>query len=350
MSRNGCIREYCNTWVYKMIDAYFRKAGTSKWIWNDAGARLNITAVGIASIAKCERFPSKPVFDRIVEMARPLGWTDADEIFGYIVKDFIIKNECFPSGWGNSGWGGFLISYMVTCVNKILKDGEELEVFGEFNEYTRTPRSGNRKAYITIAKEDTNQKPGLSPKEFLEQNGWFDKAKDAAEKAAKEISDKLTQNVKEAYDEKGFATVNDIYKDTPLEVKPLDPKPLGWGYDIADKVGMVKPTPDLKLANPFKHDAASRYDKFIDELCENIKMTDLAKCLYGSELDPEEFIQVYKMLTGRPETAKRETYVSYSYTGVNPVRVTLDEQLLNKIIVAVIRKVAQEIKDSDKED
>lgn len=346
MSRNGCIREYCNTWVYKMIDAYFRKAGTSKWIWNDAGARLNITAVGIASIAKCERFPSKPVFDRIVEMARPLGWTDADEIFGYIVKDFIIKNECFPSGWGNSGWGGFLISYMVTCVNKILKDGEELETFGEFNEYTRTPRSGNRKAYITIAKEDTNQKPGLSPKEFLEQNGWFNKDKD--EKAAEVQS-------------------------TPLEVKPLRPKPLGWGYDIAEhfpkyaeneaddhqEIDNVVEEGYNNLVNnreivPGKptlvHDKASNYDEFIDELCSNIKITDLAKCLYGSELDPEEFIQVYKMLTGRPETAKRETYVSYSYTGVNPVRVTLDEQLLNKIIVAVIRKVAQEIKDTDKED
>lgn len=349
MSKNGCIREYCNTWVYNMIDTYFREAGTPIWIWNDAGARLHMTAVGIASIAKGERFPSKPVFDRIVEMAKPLGWTDADKIFGYIARDYVIKNEQLPSGWGNSGWGGFLVAYVVKCIHDILPENDKLEVLGEFDYSTMSPRSGGIEANIIIEKEDLLQKPGLTPKEFLEQNGWFDKAKDAAAKTTKKISDKMTQNIKEATEDKGFATINDTYEGTPLEVKPLEPKPLGWGYDLADKIGMVKPTPNLKLANPFKHDEASRYDRFINELCENISYTNIAKCLYGSELDPEEFIQVYKMLTGYPTCGRSD--VQYSYTSSNPpVSKTLDEQLLNKIIIAVIRKVAQEIKDTDKED
>ena len=303
MSKHGSLRDYCNSWVYQMVDKYFRKAGISKWIWNDAGARLNITAVGIGSIANGTRFPSKPVFDRIVEMAKPLGWTDSDEIFGYIARDYVIKNGHLPSGWGNGGWGGFLVSYVVKCINDILPENEKLEVLREFDYSTMSPRSGGVEANIIIEKEDLLQKPGLSPKEFLEQNGWFDKAKDAAEKTAKEISDKMTQNVKEAYDEKGFATLNDIYKDTPLEVEPIS-----QSYGFADKVGMVKPIQNLELANPFDDESANAAEisedvksdiinKFLFMLVQRIDESDLMDLLYGhvSRKTYEAFYKIDKL-------------------------------------------------------
>lgn len=329
MSKHGSLRGYCNSWLYQMIDKYFREVGMPKWIWNDAGARLHITAVAIGSIANSIRFPSKPVFDRIVEMARPLGWTDADKIFGYIARDYVIKNEHLPSGLGNGGWGGFLVSYVVKCINDILPENEELEVYGKYDDSTMASKNGGVEAKIIIEKEDLPKEIGLTPKEFLEQNGWFDKKKTDSE------------------------------------------KPLGWSYDIAEhfpkyteididdhqEIDDVEEGYNNLLNNieivpkrsTLIHDKASCYDRFINELCENISYTNIAKCLYGSELDPEEFIQVYKMLTGYPTCGRSD--VRYSYISSNPpASKTLDEQLLNKIIIAVIRKVAQEIKDSDKED
>lgn len=329
MGKTLADREHTNSYFFKTLDLYFKTNGYKNWTNNDArvliGKSIVKAATEISNWAGLKSFPNEAVVMRLSEItSKDLRYT-----YGKIIIDHIKKYGYIPSGYGRGHYA--TAGDVVDMVNFTFSaDGSSDRAMVSDEDLSKRITKGSKIEAVIVENPQCKPEDGLSPKEFLEQNGWFDKKKTDSE------------------------------------------KPLGWGYDIADKIPKyveVKIDDHQEIDNiveegynnllnnreivPEKptlvHD--SNYDEFIDELCGNIRITDIAKCLYGSsELHPEEFIQVYKMLTGKPETARRETYVSYSYTGVNPVKVTLDEQLLNKIIVAVIRKVAQEIKDTDKED
>lgn len=83
------------------------------------------------------------------------------------------------------------------------------------------------------------------------------------------------------------------------------------------------------------------YDQYVHELCENINISDMKKLLYGSSLTPTEYMEIWRALSGNG--------VATSSTYDNTHVIYIDEGLLKKAIIAAIKKVSQEMKETDKE-
>lgn len=334
MSKTNADRKYCNTYFFKELDKIFKANGNPKWTSNDARARLGVD-VHISSISNwisCKFLPSDAV---ISKFASVIG-KNFNYVKGKMIQDYIRINGVLPMHCGFK-----MASEIVECANNsYIEDGSTDRVMIDDSDMDRKLyagpkyRVGKIEAVIVEGAKQRDPKEGMSLQEFLEQE-----------------NKKLAENIRNATDD--VVPVIEAVKGTIFDREENSPADNLLGFNRRDRriaqMRLGEAVRNLSLeencgttayyngvvygtqvctdngGNLIHRDA---YDKYIGELCENIKITDLTKLLYG-KLSYEEF-KIFDDLYGHAD-------------GRN------DDFLIN-LINTVIVNVANEIKESDKED
>lgn len=310
MSKTNADRKYCNTYFFKEIDKIFKSNGNPKWTSSDARALLGI-GVHISSISNWIAGKYLPTEDVIMKFASVVD-KDVDYVRGKMIQDYVRINGSLPTRNCYR-----IAKEVVECANNAyINDGSTDRVMIDDNDMYRKlhcgPHSPGTIEAVIVEGEKTETEEGMSLQEFLDQE-----------------NKKLAENIKNYKDD--VVPIKDVVKGTIFdreEPNPVDDL-LGWSKTIDDhkKIGDTVVTYNgvrygaqvcVDSNNNLIH--GSMYDRYIDELVENVKITDINKFIYGKVTYDE-----FKMFDRIPST------------------------IMCGLIKTIIKTMAAEIKETDKE-